>query len=404
MESYSYTAVSKGGEKVSGVVEAFNRLDAVDRIKAENSIVLSLKQINEEKQGLLNMEIGGKRLDKKAFTLMCSQFAIILRAGVPIGRTVHLIAEKMTNKALKKVLKKVAEDVESGRTLATSFEERGGKLFPPIFIETIRAGEESGDIAKAFESMHIHFDKMNKMKNKVKGALIYPAFVLAIAIVVVIVLMVKVVPVFIEIFESYGAELPLITRILVAISNFFRNYIIIILLVIAAIVIGLKIYSNTENGRLNMSKLALQLPVFGNINILNASSQFANSMCTMLSAGLPLVKCLNVTTKVITNYHIQQEVGKTSGKLEEGRKLGDSLRETGVLPDILVDMTAVGEETGELADTLRTVADYYDEELDVATKSALAKLEPAILIGLAGIAGFIVIAVYVAMFDMYGAM
>ena len=404
MESYSYTAVSKGGEKVSGVVEAFNRLDAVDRIKAENSIVLSLKQINEEKQGLLNMEIGGKRLDKKAFTLMCSQFAIILRAGVPIGRTVHLIAEKMTNKALKKVLKKVAEDVESGRTLATSLEERGGKLFPPIFIETIRAGEESGDIAKAFESMHIHFDKMNKMKNKVKGALIYPAFVLAIAIVVVIVLMVKVVPVFIEIFESYGAELPLITRILVAISNFFRNYIIIILLVIAAIVIGLKIYSNTENGRLNMSKLALQLPVFGNINILNASSQFANSMCTMLSAGLPLVKCLNVTTKVITNYHIQQEVGKTSGKLEEGRKLGDSLRETGVLPDILVDMTAVGEETGELADTLRTVADYYDEELDVATKSALAKLEPAILIGLAGIAGFIVIAVYVAMFDMYGAM
>ena len=257
---------------------------------------------------------------------------------------------------------------------------------------------------RSFETMYKHYDKQTKMRGKVKSALAYPAFVLVIAIIVVIVLMVKVVPTFTSIFDSYGAELPGITKALIAISDFFRNYILISLAVVAVAIIALKIYGNTENGRLKLAQIALKMPVFGNINSLNAASQFANAMTTLLGSGLPMTKSINITSKVIDNYHISKEVGKLSGKIEEGKTLGASVREAGCLPDILVDRVGVGEETGELEETLGTVAGYYDAELETAVAKAIAKLEPGILVGLALIAGFIVIAVYVAMFEMYNAM
>lgn len=246
MATYKYTAISKDGVKVSGVVEGFNEFDAVDRIKQDCDIVLKLTEVEEKKPGLLSMEIGGNRLNAKAFSLMCAQFSIILQSGIPIGRTVRLIGDKMTDKKLKGILKKVAEDVEAGRSVATSFQERGGKLLPAVFIETIRAGEESGNLSKAFETMYQHYDKQVKMRAKVRNALIYPVFVLALAVVVVIVLMVKVVPTFMDIFASYDAELPLITQSLILISNFFRKYIFLIIVVFAAIALIFKLYANTE--------------------------------------------------------------------------------------------------------------------------------------------------------------
>ena len=404
MATYKYSAISKDGERVSGVLEAYNELSAVEQIKQTCNVVLKITEVNEESGGFLNMEIGGNKLDAKAFTVMCSQFAIILKAGIPIARTVHLIADKTTNKPLKKILTQVAEDVESGRSLATSFEQRGGKILPATFIETIRSGEESGNIDRAFESMYAHFDKQIKIRGKIKSALAYPLFVLVLAVVVVIVLMVKVVPTFTEMFAEMGGELPLITRILIGISNFFRHYILVMIAVVALIVLAYKLYGNTESGRMNLAKLALKVPIMGNIALLNASTQFANTMTTMLGAGLPLTKAITITSKVIDNYHISQEVGKMAALLEEGKSLGPSLRESGCLPDILTDMVAVGEETGEMEETLSTIGDYYYTELEQATDAAVKKLEPALLVGLAGIAGFIVIAIYMSIFSLYSIM
>jgi len=404
MQIYKYQAISKGGEKVSGVIDGFNEFDAVERIKKTCDVILTISQVKEDAPGLLNMEIGGNKLNTKAFTVMCSQFAIILRSGIPIARTIHLIADKTTDKKIKHILKQVGEDVEAGHSVYASFKERGEKLFPQIFLETIRAGEESGSLDKAFETMYLHYDKQVKLKNKVKGALAYPAFVLFVAIVVVIVLMVAVVPTFTAIFESYGAQLPLITQALIAISDFFRDYWLVLAIIAIALVIVYKFVSANEDGRLWLAKTSLKLPVFGNINILTAASEFANSMTTMLGAGLPITRSLSISAKVISNYYISQEIGKLSGKIEEGQTLGASLREANVMPDILVDMTAVGEETGEMEETLHTIAGYYDAELEVAINAALSKLEPAILVFLGGVAGFIVLAVYIAMFEMYNVM
>lgn len=385
-------------------MEGFDELDAVDRIKQTCSIVLKLKEINPDKPGLLNMEIGGAKLNSKAFTVMCSQFSIILRAGIPIARTVHLIADKTTNKPLKKILMKTAEDVEAGRSLAASFAEHGDKLFPTTFIETIRAGEESGNLDRSFETMYRHYDKQTKMRGKVKGAMAYPMFVLVIAVAVVVVLMVKVVPTFTSIFDSYGSELPAITRLLIAISNFFRKYTVWMAAVFALLFIVYKLYGNTEKGRLNLARIQLRLPVLGNIALLNAASQFANTMTTMLGSGLPMTKAISITAGVMDNYYIGSEVGKLTGRLEEGHALGASMRDSGCMPDILVDMVAVGEETGEMEKTLDTIALYYDAELEMAIAAALAKLEPTILIFLALVAGFIVIAIYMSIFQMYAIM
>ena len=402
MVTYKYTALSQNGQKVSGVIEAFNEMDAVDRIKRNHSVIIKMTPVKEK--GLLSMEIGGNKLNSKAFIVMCSQFAIILGAGIPIARTCHLIAEKTTDKPLKRMLQHVAEDVEAGRSISSSFAERGDKLLPTTFVETIAAGEQSGNLDKAFQTVHEHFDKQAKMAARVKSALAYPIFVLVIAVLVVVVLMVKVVPTFLAIFDSYDAQLPLPTRILIAISDFFVKYWMVMLAIVAAVIIFYKVYGNTEQGRMNLAKWALKVPILGNIQQLNAASEFANTLTTMLSSGLPMTKAISITAKTMSNYYMSTEVGKLAVKLEEGHALGASMREANFMPDILVDMVSVGEETGEMEQTLKTIATYYDAELDMAINSALEKLEPALLVGLAGIAGFIVVAIYMAMFGMYAAM
>ena len=396
--------MSDNGQKVSGVIEAFNEMDAVDRLKQNHSIIIKMTPVKGEGEGFLNMEIGGNKLNNKAFIVMCSQFAIILNAGIPIARTVHLIAEKTSDKPLKKMLLKVGEDVEAGRSVAASFAERGEKLLPPTFVETIAAGEQSGNLDKAFQTIHEHFDKQAKMAAKVRSAMAYPLFVLFIAVAVVAVLMIKVVPTFTAIFDSMGGELPGVTKALIAISNFFIKYWMILVAIIAVVVIVYKVYGNTEEGRMNLAKWSLKVPILGNIQELNAASEFANTMATMLASGLPMTRAISITAKTMSNYFMSTETGKLAVKLEEGRGLGQSMREANYMPDILVDMVAVGEETGEMEKTLNTIAKYYDAELDMAIANALAKLEPALLVGLAGIAGFIVIAIYMAMFGMYAIM
>ena len=406
MPTYKYSAVSKDGKKVSGVIDGFNELDAVAKVKEMYTIVTQVSEVKEKGAAskLMSMDIGGNKISDKAFVLMCSQFSVILRAGIPIRRTVELIAEKMTDKPLKRILDQVAKDVEAGRSLSASFAERGRKQLPVTFLETIHAGEEAGNLDTAFDSVSKHYTKQSKMQGKVKSALIYPVFVLVVAIVVVIVLMVKVVPTFTAIFDSYEAELPLPTQLLIAMSDFFRKYYLVMIAVAAVIGIAYKLYGNTESGRLNLAKLQLKLPVLGEIAVLNGASTFANTMAMMLNAGLSMTKSVTITSRVMTNYYHSLEVGKITAKLEEGQTLGRSLRDAGCLPDILVDMAAVGEDSGELASTLSMTAEYYDAELEQATADALAKLEPSILVFLAGFAGFIVIAIYMAMFGMYSVM
>ncbi|MDD6102020.1 MAG: type II secretion system F family protein [Clostridiales bacterium] len=406
MDKFKYQAISKDGAKVSGVMEAFNEMDAVERIKQTCNVIIKVEEIKEKGAagGILSMEIGKKKLDTKAFTLMCSQFSIILHSGIAITKTVELIAKQMTDKNLKKMLEEVHEDIQGGRSLSASFEDRGKDLLPVLFVETLRAGEMTGNFESAFESMAQHFDTQTKTKQKVKGALTYPIFVMIIAIVVVIILMVKVVPTFTAMFNQYGSDLPAITKSLIFVSNFFKKYGILIIAIIFIAFISYKVYSKTPNGKLKCGSLALKMPGFGNISVLNAASQFSNNMAALLRAGIGITEALRVVSRIVSNQYMSHELGKMAGMVEEGNSIGDCLRQNQIMPDILVDMVTVGEETGQLDDTLDTISRYYDNELDVAVSALLSKLEPAMLCFVAGVAGYIVLAIYIAMFQMYGIM
>lgn len=376
----------------------------MERIKRTCDFVEKITPLGGEKKSILNMQLGSNKLNAKAFSMMCSQFSIILNAGIPVARTCHLVAEKTGDKTLNRILNQVADDVEGGRSLSASFADRGGGLFPPTFVETVRAGEETGSVDKSFDTMHEHFDKINKLKKKLKSAMAYPLFVLVIAVIVVIVLMVKVVPTFTAMFEDLGGELPGITKLLIAISNFFRDYTLLMVAIGVLLYFVFRVYKNTEKGKLKVAEITRELPLAGPISILSSASQFASTMGTMLSAGLPMVRSLSITARTLSNYYVSKQVGKIAVKVEEGRPVGASLKEAGVMPDILVDMVTVGENTGEMEATLKTIANYYDVELDGAIASCVAKVEPAIMVGLAGIAGFVVVAIYMSMFSMYSMM
>ncbi|MBQ7614281.1 MAG: type II secretion system F family protein [Butyrivibrio sp.] len=407
MNSYKYTAVSASGEQIQGMIEAIDQLEATAKIRQQYNVVLSIDEIRGkgvELPGFLNMDIGGKKLDPKAFTLMCSQFSTILSAGIPIARAVKLIGDKTTDKYLKKLLRFVAEDVEAGRTVSASFEDHGQDILPPTFCETLKAGEEAGDLAGSFESFFRHYDKQTKMGAKVRSAMMYPMFVLAVAVIVVMILMVKVVPTFTAIFDEMGSTLPLPTRMLIGTSNFIRNNILYIILVIAILVTAFILYKRSPKGSMNLARLQLKLPVFGNIAELNAASLFANTLATMIGSGLPMTKAVAITGKVMSNELYKEKVTGMVGRIEEGRTVVDSMRETEIMPDILTDMVGVGEETGEMKHTLDVVSQYYDNELEQAVTRAISMLEPALLIFIAFVAGFIVIAIYMAMFTMYEGM
>lgn len=402
MITYQYKAVTADGINTRGIVQATDEFAAVAKIKATCPVVTKLTPV-KEKTGFLSMEVGSKKVNAKNLSVMCSQFAIILRSGVNISRCMTMIAEQTEDKKLKKMLEGAADDVAEGNGVANSF-EKNAKGLPVTFLETVRAGEESGTLENSFSQMEKYYEKSYKTSQKIKRAMTYPAFVLAIAVIVLIVVMVKVIPTIAVTFSDLGGQMPVMTRMMIAMSDFFASYWILIIAVILALVVGLKIYFNTEKGRTFWAGVQLKMPVLGKINVLNGASQFANTMAVLLASGLTVNKAVEVTAKVMDNYVLAMEISSMSGKIEEGRPLGECVKTSDHLPKTLKEMCAIGEETGELDETLDNIGDYFDNEAEHATAQAIAKMEPTILVVMAIFAGFIVISIYLPIFTMYNLM
>lgn len=406
MATFKYKALSPDGTEMKGVMQAPDEYSAVQRIRQKCPVIQEITQVREsnESKSVLNLEIGSKKIDEKALSVMCSQFAIMLRSGQMIGRVMQMVADQTENKQLKKLLEDCAEDVEQGSTVASALERHGGKVLPMTFIETVRAGEMAGTLETSFTKLESYYEKSYKNKQKIKSVMSYPIFVMVVAVVVVIVIMAKVVPALSATFSDLGGELPMITKVLIAISSFFQRWYILMIIVIIALVVGLKLYFGTEKGRLVKGKLLLTMPVIGKINIFSSAAQFADTMSTMLSSGLTVNHAVEVTGKVLDNALLSEEVGAMIPRIEEGRGLGECMKNSQYFPDNLKEMVSVGEESGSLDETLMTIADYYYNEQDHATQQAVSKLEPTIMVFLAGFAGFIVLAIYLPMFTMYNLM
>lgn len=399
MPTYKYEGAYSSGETVTGVVEAVSEHEAVAQIRQHCEAVLSLKEVRAPGSRAVGRL---QRVSAKSLALMCQQFAIILKAGLPLVQTVDLAAGQAEDKTLAALLRQVSEDVSNGWSLSYSFDQRGSRL-PVTFRETIRAGEESGDLVSAFSRMGAYYDRSAKTSAKALSALTYPAFVIAVAVVVVAVIMGFAVPSFTRAFASLDVELPWVTVALIAMSNFFSRYFLLILAALAGLILALWCYGRTESGGIRLSRLRLALPVVGALGRMASASQFAHTMSAMLSAGMPILQAIEVSGRAMSSRCMSREVLDAIAGVESGRSLGDCLARAKELPPMLVEMVAVGESAGALESTLEVLAEYYDNEVDTGTARALSLLEPTIIIALAVFVVFILMAVYLPMFSMYGA-
>lgn len=404
MTTFRYKGLSSSGANVEGVVEAFDKQDALMKAKENCRVLISVEPVSGGKMNdIMNADIGdllsGGKFKAKALTLLCSQLSIELRAGLPLVSALRLVAENEEDKKLKKLLNEVADDVHAGNGLADSFAARGAKL-PRTFIETVRAGEESGKLDETFAKLQKYYENADAVGSKVASAMVYPTMLICVAVVVVFVIMIFAVPVF---ESSFGGmdNLPAPTRILISMSHFMVDNWLLLVAIIAAMALGIFFYGKTDSGRHLYARLALTFPGLCLINKMNAATQFASTLATMLSSGLPLVSAARITANTAENLLIAEDIESAVTGVIEGNRLADGLKKSQWLPTLLLEMVTVGEETGKLEDTLEVVSEYYTREVDSAVKKALDILNPAITMVLAAIVVFILLSVYLPIFSMY---
>ncbi|MBQ9041562.1 MAG: type II secretion system F family protein [Eggerthellaceae bacterium] len=401
MKTFNYSARAlEGGGQVTGVAEANTREEALRQLRDNGLIVEQISEVGDSKRDL-DLRLGGGKTKEKELSITCNQFAILLQAGLPITRTLELIANQTEDKTLQKVLKEAADEVAAGYSLADSLEKHGDGL-PTTFIESVRAGEESGSLDTVFRRLSTYFEKSSRTKAKVKSAMIYPTFVMVIAVVVVAIIMIFAVPVFSQTFEGMGQELPAITQFVVASSDFWVHWWWLVALLIFAAVIGVKLAKQNDAFHLKWSELGIRIPVLGRINTMNAASQYAGTMSVMMSAGLPIVKAVAVTARSMTNYYMGRSLENILPDLEAGKPLAACLRAENKLPELAIEMTAVGEQTGSLETTMEVISEYYDNEVETSTSRAMSILEPMIIVVLALIVFVLLLSVYLPLFGMYG--
>lgn len=397
MASFRYEGLYSDGGTASGIVEAATQDDAVAIIRKTCGQVTMIKEI--PKFVPLEERIARAKVTSKSLALTCQQFGIILKAGLPLVQTVSLVASQTADKGMKRVLETIAENIREGWSLSQSIAEHG-KTFPVTFRETIRAGEDSGDLASSFERMAKYYDRSAKTKAKAVSTLTYPAFVIFVAVVVVGIIMTFAVPSFTSTFESMGIELPLATRMLIGMSRFATEWGWLVALILVVTVIGCVAYSRTEAGALLFSKLALKLPIIGDVVQMAGASQFAHTMSAMLASGMQILGAIDVSGKAVSSKAMSHEILGCVPGVEAGRTLGGCLSETTWIPQMLVQMVGIGESSGSMESTLEVLADYYDNEVQVKSDRALTLLEPIIICFLAVFVVLILFAVYLPMFSM----
>ena len=401
LKTFRYKAVSPDKIKVSGVIKAYDEYEAVTRLRETCSIVTGIEEVKESDSAGVSAP---KRLKikEKELALMCSQFEIILSSGLPIGRCVQMVAAQSKNKSINKMLRSVAEDIESGYSMSSSFEKNAPSL-PRTFIETVRAGEQSGTLEHCFGRLHRYYDRTARMKAKIISTLTYPSIVVAVAVIVFVIIMAVAVPVFISTFEDMDIELPGITKGMIAVSRFITGYWWLIIAVILLFAGAYRYIIRTEEGRRRITAYRLRRSPLHKLTEMNVASQFANTMSTMIAAGMPITSALDITSAVVTNYTFSLAVRKVKEGVERGRSLTVCMGEIDCFSNMLTEMTGVGERSGSMEETFDVVGDYFSNEVEVYSQRLLSILEPAITISLAVIAVVLLLCVYAPMFTMYGA-
>lgn len=401
MADFTYQVIDSSGKEKKGNIQAENENDAKKKLKNEGYMVISLTKATALTKEI-SFEFGGK-IKPRDLSVFCRQFVSMVNAGVTILDTLEMLAEQTENKTMAKAVKGVYGDIQKGETLSDGL-RKYPKVFPKIMVSMVAAGEASGKIDVAFERMSTHFEKSARMNGMLKKAAVYPIMVAIVALAVTVVMLVKVIPSYEDMFKDMGTELPMITKAVVALSDFVIAYWYIILSVIVATVIGLKAFSKTIPGQKIFGTISMKMPVFGNLVVKTAASNFARTLSTLIYSGLPMIEALAITANTMTNYWYKTAMHEAKDEVAKGVPLSEPVVACGLFPPMVGHMTKIGEETGDLEGMLNKMSEYYDEEVEMATQTVMAAMEPMIIMVLAVVVGGLVAAIMAPMLSMYTAM
>lgn len=397
MPGFNYTAIDRNGKSVRSSLEASSIETAKSSLRGAGYTILDIKE-----QTTLNRDIEIPFLGNpkaKDMAVFCRQFVSILRAGVSVASVLAMLGQQTGNKKLRAAIREMQADVEKGESLAASM-RRHPKIFPAILVNMVAAGEASGNLEESFRQMELYFDRSKRTKSKVTSAMIYPCVLIVVMIVVLIVMMTKIIPNFLKTFEDMDAELPKLTLGVMAVCEWFESWWWVPLLVLVALIVGGVLFHRTDKGKHFFGWLARKTPVVGNLTVKSACATFCRTMEVLIGSGLTLTDSMDLAASNMDNIYYLEAIRDARGLVAEGTPLRESLLRTGLFPPMVSNLVGVGEETGDLQSMMGKVADYYDEEVEEATKKLLNLMEPAIIIFMAVFVVIIVLAIYLPMINM----
>jgi type IV pilus assembly protein PilC len=399
MPQFTYTAVDASGKRTSGNLEAVNKSQLIAALKEQGLYLIeATDRIDTAARDVSNVS---KKIKLKPLAIFCRQFSTLINAGITAIKALDILYQQAEDKILKESIGRVYEAVQKGEAMSDAFRKQG-EAFPELFINMIMTGESSGNLDQVLIRMADHYEKENKMKNKIKGAMIYPMVLGILTVAVVILMLVVVLPSFIGVIESGGGEIPLPTRILLDLSGFIQRFWWLLGGVIILLVIGWRGFKRSEKGHLWWDGFKLNMPIVGKSLRMIYSARFARTLSTLVSSGLQMLSAIEITARVIGNKLIHDRLLLVTEDIRKGAQLSTAIRNTDQFPAMIYNMISVGEESGLLDDILGKTAAFYDEESDAAIGRLVGLLEPLMIIFMAIIIGFIVISIALPMFSMYG--
>lgn len=398
--TYKYEIMTPDGKRKKGSIEAASQDAAYGELQAGGALVLTLNTAS-----VLDKDIEihiGAAVKPRELSVFCRQMESVLNAGVTVIEALGMLGDQTENKTFQKAIMGVRDMVQKGETLSRAMAEYP-KVFPELMVHMITAGEASGSMEVAFNRLAIQFEKSAHLKSLIVKSMIYPIVLIVVIIVVVAVMMIKIVPTFTETFDDLGAELPGITKAVVGISDFFVKSWYILIGVIALLAIILRSFKKTETGALLFGKLSLKMPLFGNLSVKSACASLTRTLSTLMAAGITLVEAVRIVEKIVKNAVVQKALEKAERDVTEGRALSASIEESEVFPPMVYHMIHIGEETGNMESMLDKISEYYEEEVEMATQSLLAAMEPLIIIMMAVIVVPIILAIMLPMLSINSA-
>ncbi|MEK4325890.1 type II secretion system F family protein [Paenibacillus sp. FSL R7-0312] len=398
MPQFEYQVKTHAGKQLKGKLTATDKAIAMEELRKRGLTVFSLV---ERKTTILSMEIYiGNPVKTIHFIIYCRQFATLMRAGVSIVDATRILAEQTESKPLRKALLEVNSSLLRGTAFSQAIQDHK-KIFPPLFVSMIRAGEETGDLEGTLERLAVYFEKQHTTTEKIKSALTYPITVGVMAIAAVVYLLWAIVPQFVSMFESMNAELPAITKMVLALSKSIQGQWYIWLLVIILLITAYQFAKRTDRGAYALDYAKLKIPVFGKLNQKGSIAQFTRTFSSLYASSVPILQSLAIVEEVAGNRVIGGYIRKASDSLRQGKPLSEPLKKAWVFPPLVTQMIAIGEETGALDQMLSKVADFYEMDVENTVDRLKSLLEPLLIAFLAGVVGIIVASIMLPMFSIY---